>query len=164
MDVGITKKNCPRAGQCFGRSATNYKLWQIWDFPSCFSALCCAWSQQPGLTSSWNIMEISKSCLEGLGNICSWFSNTRRKNTPSFSARGLLWALRLESFGKQAWRGKTGNSEFGLRKLILLQSLGWKMASARNKCMGQKDTKGEGHAANTGRNAGEVIRKVYYIH
>lgn len=49
-------------------------------------------------------------------------------------------------------------------QLILLQSLGWKMASARNKCMGQKDTKGVGHAANTGRNAVEVIRKADYIH
>lgn len=30
--------------------------------------------------------------------------------------------------------------------------------------MGQKDIKGVGHAANTGRNAGEVIRKLHYIH
>lgn len=51
-----------------------------------------------------------------------------------------------------------------MTKLILLQTLGWKMASARNKFMGQRDTKGVGHAANTGRKAEEVIRKADYIH
>lgn len=70
----------------------------------------------------------------------------------------------LESSGKQAPRGKTGNGEVGLRKLILLQSLGWKMAAARNKCTGQNDTKGVGQAANTERNAGLVMRKVDYTH
>lgn len=76
------------------------------------SASCCAWAQQPALTPSWGITEISKSRLGSLGSSCSWLSNTSRKNTPSFSARGLLWLLGWNRLGSRHGEGKQETERF----------------------------------------------------